>query len=51
MVTLAGIAMALIGFAGVGLAIVRGAEEREQARHLGRCRAAMDWTHDMEGKA
>jgi hypothetical protein len=49
MVILAGIAFTLIGFAGVALAVMRGSEERERVRHLGRCRKAMGWVDtDMD---
>jgi len=51
MVILAGIAFTLIGFAGLALAVMRGSKEHEQVWHLERCRAAMEWKNDMEGKA
>lgn len=51
MVAVAGLALTLIGFAGLVLAVLRGAKEHEQARHLGRCRKAMEWKTDMEGEA
>jgi hypothetical protein len=50
-VILAGIALTLIGFAGVVLAVMRGAKEHEHVRHLGRCRKAIEWKTGMEVEA